>query len=202
MTIKCFKVGQAVVIAGDGGAARASRKGRTEAVVTKVGRKYVTVMPVGGGYETKYREGDSERLVYLIEETDIGSPRLLLPSVRAADAYYEAEELRLWLVRAAGWDGVHRYSLEQLREVKRILERVRPENGPLTLFELECMIGERVWVEGPEARENGRYAVVEGVNHEGQVLIVESGFPHYNYGELGACQAYREKPEDERHETD
>lgn len=197
MTIKCFKVGQAVVIAGDGGAARASRKGRTEAVVTKVGRKYVTVLPVGGGYETKYREGDSERLGYLIEETNIGSPRLLLPSVRAADAYYEAEELRLWLVKAAGWGGVHRYSLEQLRQVKQILERVRPENGPLTLLELECMVGERVWIESPGARGNGRYEVVKSVDHEGQVLTTVGGFPYYNYGELGAWQAYHEKPEED-----
>lgn len=201
MTIKSFKVGQAVAIVGDGGAAMASRKGRTEAVVTKIGRKYVTVMPVGGGYETRYRESEVKGNGYLVEDVDFGSPRLLFPSARAADAYCEANELRLWLAKAAEWDRVHRYSLEQLRQVKQILERMRPENGPLTLLELESMIGERVWVEGPGARENGRYALVESVNHEGQVLITKGGFPYYNYGELGAWQAYHEKPEEKQNEN-
>lgn len=126
MTIKGFEVGQTVVIVGDGGVT--SRQKRTDAVVTKVGRKYATAVPVRGGYETKYREPEDERCGYLIEQTEIGSPRLLLPSIHAADAYCEAEELRLWLVKAAGWDRVYSYSLEQLQEVKQILERVRLED--------------------------------------------------------------------------
>lgn len=126
MTIKEFEVGQTVVIVGDGGVA--SREVRTDAVVTKVGRKYVTAVPVCGGYESKYREPENERCGYLIEQTEIGSPRLLLPSIHAADAYCEAEELRLWLIKAVGWDSVRSYSLEQLREVKRILERARLED--------------------------------------------------------------------------
>lgn len=195
MTIKGFKVGQTVVIAGDGGVARASRKGRAEAVVTKVGRKYVSAMPADGGYETKYREPENERCGYLIEQTEIGSPRLLLPSIHAADVYYETEELRRWLITAAGWGSVHRYSLEQLREVKKILERVRSENGPLTLDELECMVGEEVWVERTGAREHGCYATVEGVTFDGDVLHLKGG-TCYNYGELGVWQAYRRKPEE------
>lgn len=195
MTIKGFKVGQAVVILGDGGVGRASAKGRTEATVTKVGRKYVSVMPVSGGYETKYRESENNKLGYLVEQTDFGAPRILLPSPHAADIYLEIEELRLWLVRAAGWDSVHRYSLEQLREVKKILERVRPEDGPLTMEELECMVGEEVWVERTGAREHGCYATVEGVTFAGNVLHLKGG-TCYNYGELGVCQAYRRKPEE------
>lgn len=46
MTVKEFKVGQTVVIMGNGGVDRASNKVRVEAVVTKVGRKYVSAMPV------------------------------------------------------------------------------------------------------------------------------------------------------------
>lgn len=122
MTIKEFKGGQAVVIVGDGGRRYTAHEGKVDATVTKVGRKFVSVRPVEGGYETKYRTCSDERLGYLIEETEIGMPRLLFPSPEAADLYIEKEELKFWLIKAAGWDNAHRYTLEQLREVKRILE--------------------------------------------------------------------------------
>lgn len=161
MTIKGFKVGQTVVIVGDGGVARASRRGRVEAMVTKVGRKYVSAMPVGGGYEAKYREPESETCGYLIEQTETGSPRLLLPSIHAADAYYEAEELRRWLINAAGWSSVYRYSLEQLRKVKQILEFGRSENNPLTLDDLLDLDGQPVWVISPSGKNEPCWMLVD-----------------------------------------
>lgn len=122
MTVKEFKVGQSVVIVGDGGRRYTAHEGKVDATVTKVGRKFVFVRPIEGGYETKYRICNDERLGYLIEETEIGMPRLLFPSPEAANLYIEKEELKLWLIEAAGWDSAQRYTLEQLREVKRILE--------------------------------------------------------------------------------
>lgn len=192
MTVKCFKPGGTAFVLGDV-RTRPHMSDPVAAEVVKVGRKYVTVML--NGWELRFCEPCNDE-TYFVEDKECGVHRLLFPTKAAADRYCEREELRAWVAEETGWLKMKCYTLEQLRQVKQILERVRPENGPLTLFELECMIGERVWVEGPGARENGRYAVVEGVNHEGQVLIVESGFPYYNYGELGTCQAYREKPED------
>lgn len=193
MTVKCFKPGGTAFTLGDG-RNRPHMSDPVAVEVVKVGRKYVTVML--NGWEVRFCEScDGE--TYFTEDKEYGVHRLLFPTCELAVRYREREELKSWLSEETGWLKVDRYSLEQLRQVKQILECVRPENGPLTLFELECMIGERVWVEGPGARENGRYAVVEGVDHEGQVLITKGGFPYYNYGELGACQAYREKPEED-----
>lgn len=72
-------------------------------------------------YETKYRAGEDKNLNYLIEETEIGTPRLLFPSAGATDLYIEHLELKFWLIKAAGRDNTHRYTLEQLRAVKKIL---------------------------------------------------------------------------------
>lgn len=196
MTIKGFKVGQHVVIIGNGGANRAYHESRVDAVVTKVGRKYVSVAPANGSYESKYRECDDTTQRYLIEQTEYGSPRLLFPSAHAADLYAEREDLKFWLVKEAGWGSVHKYTLEQLREVRRILESERPVNGPLSLDDLECMVGEQVWVESTGDRKHGAYRIVESVDIAHQVLCLEKGFPCYNYGELGHWQAYRNKPEE------
>lgn len=193
MTIKCFKAGQTAYAMGDGYSSMRDKYSVSEVRVEKVGRKYVTI---AGNWGEQFKETSASRS-YLIEHRECGAPRLLFPSRKAAEEYREREELKAWVREAAGWSKIDRYTLAQLRQVKQILERVRSENGPLTLFELECMIGERVWVEGPGARENGCYAVVEGVDHEGQVLITKGGFPYYNYGELGAWQAYHEKPEED-----
>lgn len=51
-----------------------------------------------------------------------GSPRLLFPSEDAVREYQEREELKEWVRVAAGWDKIGRYTLEQLRAVKKILE--------------------------------------------------------------------------------
>ena len=48
---------------------------------------------------------------------------MLFPSQEAVDTYIEHEELKKWVRYAASWSKIDRYTLEQLREVKRILEQ-------------------------------------------------------------------------------
>lgn len=117
MTIKEFKVGQTVYIIGDGRSER-NKHHATAAEVVKVGRKYVTI---SGHWEQKFKD-TSERRPYLIENTEYGAPRLLFPSKKAVDEYVEREELKIWLQKAAGWARIDRYTLAQLRAVKKILE--------------------------------------------------------------------------------
>lgn len=156
--------------------------------------------PVDGGYESKYRDCDDTGCGYLIEQIELGSPRLLFPSAHSADIYLERENLKLCLTKAAAWGSIQKYTLQQLSEVKRILECVRPDNGLLTLEELECMVGEQVWIESNGDRDHGAYRTVEGVDFIKQVLYMESDIQCYNYGELGHWQAYRHKPEEVQHE--
>ena len=68
-------------------------------------------------------QGDAlELLRTLPPESVHGSPRLLFPSEDAVREYQEREELKEWVRVAAGWDKIGRYTLEQLRAVKKILE--------------------------------------------------------------------------------
>ena len=110
MDIKSFKPRQTVYIVGDERRPR-DKFSAVKAEVAKVGRKYVTISGRWG-----------ERLPYLIEETEYGSPRLLFPSEDAVREYQEREELKEWVRVAAGWDKIGCYTLEQLRAVKKILE--------------------------------------------------------------------------------
>ena len=117
MDIKSFKPGQTVYIVGD---VRRSREKSfaIEAEVAKVGRKYVTI---SGRWGERFREVCNGDMPYLIEKTEYGSPRLLFPSEDAVREYQEREELKEWVRVAAGWDKIGRYTLEQLRAVKKIL---------------------------------------------------------------------------------
>lgn len=117
MTIKDFKVGQTVYILGDGRHQR-DRFLATAAEVVKIGRKYVTV---SGNWGLQFKDTAASR-PYLIEHTEIGTPRLLFPSSESVDEYREREELKAWVRTAAGWEKIDRYTLAQLRAVKKILE--------------------------------------------------------------------------------
>ena len=117
MTIKGFVPGQTVYILGDGSHQR-DRFLATVAEVVKVGRKYVTV---SGSWGMQFKE-TSESRPYLVEHTEYGAPRLLFPSSEAVDEYREREELKVWVRTAVGCDKIDRYTLAQLREVKKILE--------------------------------------------------------------------------------
>ena len=117
MAIKDFKVGQTVFVMGGSGSQR--ERFRTMAVeVVKIGRKYVTI---NGNWGLKFKEVNKSR-PYLVEHTEYGSPRLLFPSREEVDNYIEREELKTWVRTAVAWDKIDRYTLAQLREVKRILE--------------------------------------------------------------------------------
>lgn len=124
MTVKDFIAGQTVYIVEDG---IRSRNGlyAAKAEVAKVGRKYVTIR---GRLGEKFKETYESR-PYLIEQVEYGSPRLLFPSEDAVYEYREREELKEWVRTAADWNRIDRYSLEQLRAVKKILEEDKREGA-------------------------------------------------------------------------
>lgn len=121
MTIKLFTKGQTAYILGDGNTVTVtSKKEPVKVTVSKIGRKYVTVT-TDGRWEMQFEEV-SEGVEYLREHTEYGAPRILFPSSGAVAEYLEREDLKRWVQQAVGWDKIGRYTLEQLREVKRILE--------------------------------------------------------------------------------
>ena len=110
-TIKDFKVGQTVYIL------NWEQKAIKEEVA-RVGREYVTV---NKKWCIRFEETYESR-PYLIEKTEIGARMLLFPSEDAVHEYMEREELKKWVRMAADWDKIDRYTLAQLRAVKKILE--------------------------------------------------------------------------------
>ncbi|WP_304634416.1 hypothetical protein [uncultured Oscillibacter sp.] len=118
MTIKDFTVGQTAYAMGDGYSTMIDKYSVSEVRVEKVGRKYVTI---AGNWGEQFEETSASRS-YLIEHRDCGTPRLLFPSRKAVDDYIEREELKTWVRTAAGWGNIDRYTLHQLRAVKKILE--------------------------------------------------------------------------------
>ena len=118
MTIKDFTVGQTAYAMGDGYGIMRDKYSVSEVRVEKVGRKYVTI---AGTWGEPFEETSASR-PYLIERMDCGTPRLLFQSRKAVDDYIEREELKTWVRTAAGWDKIDRYTLSQLRAVKKILE--------------------------------------------------------------------------------
>ncbi|MBR1616317.1 MAG: hypothetical protein IJ673_12705 [Treponema sp.] len=119
MTLKDFSVGQTAYIIGDTAHRTSTNKGITEVTVEKIGRKYVTVKR--GTYEIRFGV-QGETKPYLVENTEYGAPRLLFPSEEDMNRYNELCDLKRWVGEAAGWSKIGRYSLEQLRAVKKILE--------------------------------------------------------------------------------
>lgn len=117
MTIKEFYVGQTVFLMGERRGLK-TQYTTTQAAVAKVGRKYVTINDVWG---RQFEEVGNHR-EYLREHKDGGTPLMLFPSQEAVDTYIEHEELKKWVREAADWSKIDRYTLEQLREVKKILE--------------------------------------------------------------------------------
>ena len=109
MTIKDFKVGQTAFVMGDGSAQR-DRFRTVAAEVVKI-----------GNWAMRFKETHESR-PYLVEHTEYGAPRILFPSREAVDDYIEREELKTWVRTAAGWEKIDRYTLAQLRAVKKILE--------------------------------------------------------------------------------
>ena len=117
MTTNNFKVGHTAYILEEGH--RASLGTVTEIEVAKVGRRYVTVRK--GQQETRFYEPVNST-TYLVEDKTCGAKRLLFPSTEAVEEYKELNDLRSWVQEATNWLKVSRYTLAQLREVKKILE--------------------------------------------------------------------------------
>lgn len=70
----------------------ADKRGMGQVAVTKIGRKYATAQGAGK-LEMRFRACETEQN-YLIEETEIGSPRLLFPSEQAIEEHYEQEQFK------------------------------------------------------------------------------------------------------------
>jgi len=58
----------------------------------------------------------------LIGDTDMGRPDYLFPSRTAVNEYEETQELQDYICTAISWPKIERYSLEQLRAIKRVLD--------------------------------------------------------------------------------
>lgn len=114
VTVKDFKKDDTVFIVHENG-------GRTdseiyEATVTLVGKKYVTIGD--GPWIHRYMDWNSE---YLHEKTEWGKSTLLFKTRQAAEEYIEKKELSSWL-GIMSISAAEKYSLDQLRKVKKILD--------------------------------------------------------------------------------
>lgn len=117
MTIKDFKVGQTAYILEDG--RRAAFGAAVEVEVAKVGRRYVTIRD--GRREARFYE-PANSTTHLVEDRDCGAKHLLFLTAEAVAEHKELINLQGWMQEATSWLKVKRYSLDQLREVKKILE--------------------------------------------------------------------------------
>lgn len=120
MTIKDFKPGQEVY-------ALTRTRGRlTEHFIKRytvlsVGRKYVKAAPLGSKFPVEfYKQEETDE--YLTENKDWGDRMRLFLTEEGAMEDIERDMLKTWLRRAADGNKVERYTLEQLRAVKEILE--------------------------------------------------------------------------------
>ena len=121
MGIKDFTVGQTAYFS-DRRIRSKDGEPLREVTVTKIGRKYVTVK--SGWQERQFEPAYTKRADrYLVEKVDIGTGGRLYKTREAYEEQRELESMRDWLHKAAGWDLVNEYTLEQLREVRSILER-------------------------------------------------------------------------------
>lgn len=115
ITIKDFTVGQPCYVV-EKKYGKVKNLEIKEAVVKKVGRKYVTA---NCPWELKYENFNAD---YLMEVTSYGSSSYLFPSKKAAEEYVEKEELIRFLNRL---DSYHyeRCSLEDLQKIMEILKK-------------------------------------------------------------------------------
>lgn len=137
VNIKDFKVGQEVYIQQREGNLAEYEK----YVVVKVGRKFVYVCP-----EEYMGKSDYEYMwisfkkpnyteLYLEENCEYGWKRRLFPTAKAKNEFVEERELIMWL------SGIvlnelrqEKYTLDQLRRVKRVLTDTDKNNGEKNLY--------------------------------------------------------------------
>lgn len=120
MTIKDFKQGQAVYSLEKNHNTK-SKYRIDEYVVISVGRKYVKAAPKNSQNYPKEFYLNNITDEYLYENRDWGYREMLFLTKEAAGGYIEKEALLFWLRNLTYYLRDDKYSLEQLREVKKIL---------------------------------------------------------------------------------
>lgn len=115
MTIKNFTVGQTVFIL-NLHTGRNTEPTINESTVTKIGRKYVTLSNGSQYYENEHCNDA------LTESKDWGERTYLFNTQSAANDYIEKTKLELWLIKLSHTEIKNKYTLEQLRQVKTILD--------------------------------------------------------------------------------
>lgn len=93
-----------------------------EYVVISIGRKYVKAAPKNSQNYPKEFYLNNITDEYLYENRDWGYREMLFLTKEAAEGYIEKEALLFWLRNLTHYLRDDKYSLEQLREVKKILE--------------------------------------------------------------------------------
>ena len=120
MTIKDFRVGEPAFIV-NMNFGRKDAPSITETMVAGIGRVYVTTTT-----GRRFMEGTHEE--FLTEKVSFGESDLFFNSRTAAEEYIEKNGLELWL-GCISVDGAKRYTLQQLRAVKNILEPEKSDDS-------------------------------------------------------------------------
>lgn len=122
MNIKDFKVGETAYLMNFHD--RLLNENTTiidDVVVSSIGRKYVKVKYPKSNYDISFYKAD-EVNSYLTEKKDYGTLNYLFQSKQDINEYRERKELARWISNNAQYLRENQYSIEQLREIKRILE--------------------------------------------------------------------------------
>ena len=108
-----FHVGQAVVVVEN------QRRGNVyHTTVAKIGRKYITI---AGSWGQQFYVSDP-KAPYLVEKSIYGAASLLYPSEDAYQQAVEKSALEKQIRNAMDWPYISRYTLDQLRRIKAIID--------------------------------------------------------------------------------
>ncbi len=119
MEIKDFNVGDIVYIFGGD---RINDTAIKEAKVTKVGRKYVCVIPKDSMGESLFEVPEYDRdSVYLIENKDYGHRRSLYKTLTDIAHKREYDAMKKWIWGSYSCAQSHKYTYDQLKSVCAIL---------------------------------------------------------------------------------
>lgn len=116
MKISDFKVGETAYTLIEEG--RMYREDIQEVKILKVGRKYVTV----GEFKEQYEETGMQSDNFLVKHDGCYPMKMLFMSMKDISDYKEKEELKRWLSDTVVWNEIRKFTLNQLRAVKKILE--------------------------------------------------------------------------------
>ena len=117
MNIKDFKPGQEVYVV-EGNERRGYRT--YERIVQSVGRKYVKVSPKGSTCTEEFAQSNHDDN-FLERRYFSDNPAMLFATEEDITDYFEKIIHRAWVRENMSGYKLNRYSLEQLREIRRIL---------------------------------------------------------------------------------